>query len=166
MDIKLRPYQEECIQAIESAGDGHWLVCMPTGCGKTATFTSLPFSRGNTLVLAHREELVSQPIKYYKTPVGAERAHLKAIGDEPVVIASVQSLVRRLKNYSPDHFGRIIIDEAHHACAVTYRNIIDYFSGAKQVIGVTATPARGDKIGLEQVFQKIIFSRDLLWALS
>ena len=84
---------------------------------------------------------------------------------EEVVSASVQSLVRRLERFSPHDFGLIICDEAHHAAANTYRKIFEYFQPLK-LVGFTATPNRGDKIRLSDVFQKIIFQRDLRWGIQ
>lgn len=136
---------------------------MPTGCGKTATFTHIP-RRGRVLVLAHREELVKQPARYYDCPVGFEIAQEHSHGEE-VVIASVQSMVNRLDRFAPDEFEKIITDEAHHAAARTYRKIYDHFTPKKH-IGFTATPNRGDKVRLDDVYSEIIFQRDLRWAIE
>lgn len=116
------------------------------------------------MVLAHREELVRQPAKYYDCPVGFEIAAEHSHGEE-VVIASVQSLVRRLERFDPHDFHMIITDEAHHAAAGTYKKIYDYFTPEKH-IGFTATPNRGDKARLDDVYSKIIFQRDLRWAIQ
>lgn len=159
----LRGYQQECISIIESKPSGAYLCQMPTGCGKTATFTHIP-RHGRVLVLAHREELVRQPARYYDCPVGFEIAQDHSHGEE-VVIASVQSLVNRLYRFSPGEFDMIITDEAHHAAAKTYRKIYDYFYPDKH-IGFTATPNRGDKVRLDEVFSEIIFQRDLRWAIE
>ncbi len=161
--MQLRNYQKECIDIIEAQRPGAYLCQMPTGCGKTATFTHLP-RHGRVLVLAHREELVRQPAKYYDCPVGFEIAseHSRA---EEVVIASVQSMVNRLGRFSPGEFDLIITDEAHHAAAGTYRKIYDHFNPIKH-IGFTATPNRGDKARLDDVYSKIIFQRDLRWAIE
>ena len=142
---------------------GSYLVQMPTGCGKTATFTHIPRD-GRVLVLAHREELVRQPARYYDCPVGFEIAAEHSHGED-VVIASVQSLVRRLERFDPDDFSMIITDEAHHAAAGTYKKIYQYFSPEKH-IGFTATPNRGDKARLDDVYSEIIFQRDLRWAIE
>lgn len=136
---------------------------MPTGCGKTATFTHIP-RHGRVLVLAHREELVKQPARYYDCPVGFEIAQERSHCEE-VVIASVQSLVNRLDRFAPDEFEKIITDEAHHAAARTYRKIYDHFTPEKH-IGFTATPNRGDKARLDDVYSEIIFKRDLRWAIE
>lgn len=163
-----RPYQTECIQAILDAGPGRHLIALATGLGKTVVFTHLT-GVGRVLILSHRDELVRQPEKYYggKVRFGVEKAEEHAT-DEEVVSASVQSLSQdsRLTRFSPDAFETIIVDEAHHAAAPTYRKILDYFTGAKRILGFTATPKRGDNVGLSCVFDDIIFSRDIRWGIA
>lgn len=168
--MELRPYQQECVQIVNNFIDKDepvsGLIVMATGLGKTATFAN--FKRaGRTLILSHRDELVHQPEKYYDCTFGVEKAEKHADREE-VVSASVQSLCKdsRLHRYSPDDFHTIIIDEAHHAAASSYRKILDYFSGARIVIGVTATPKRGDKVRLDNIFDNIIFVRDLRWGIE
>ncbi len=149
-NFALRPYQNECEEAIEKAGAGRHLVVMATGLGKTAVFTHIK-RNGRVLILSHRDELVHQPEKYYKgqCTFGVEKA-METADSEDVVSASVQSLAKdnRLQKYAPDAFDTIIVDEAHHAAAPTYRKILDYFSGARRRIGFTATPKRGDSVRL------------------
>lgn len=167
MEFTTRPYQQECIDIIDNRPTGKMLVVMATGLGKTATFTHLK-REGRTLILSHRDELVRQPQKFYPDcTFGVEKADEKA-ENEDVVSASIQTISQdeRLKRYKPDDFNMIIIDEAHHAAAKSYRKVLDYFSGAKKIIGVTATPARGDKVGLDQVFDEIVFNRDLKWGIQ
>ena len=163
MDLKLRDYQEEVLGIIDNLQPGSYLIQMATGLGKTATFTNIR-RKGRVLVLAHREELITQPIKYYNCPVGIEMASNKSNGEE-VVIASVMSLTHRLDKFKPDEFDTIIIDEAHHSAAKSYKKIINYFK-PRLLLGFTATPNRGDKVRLDDVFQKIIFQRDLRWAIQ
>lgn len=136
---------------------------MATGLGKTVTFANIP-RRGRNLILSHREELVRQPMKYYDCSYGVERAGEHSHGEE-VVSASVQTLVRRLDKFSPDAFDTIIVDEAHHAAANTYRKILDYFK-PRLTLGFTATPNRGDKVRLDTVFSDIIFARDLRFGIQ
>lgn len=163
MKLQLRDYQQECIELIDKLEPGSYLIQMATGCGKTATFTNIK-RKGRVLVLAHREELVTQPIKYYNCPVGIEMANNKSNGEE-VVIASIMSLTHRLNKFKPDDFDLIIIDEAHHAAAKSYKKILEYFR-PRLILGFTATPNRGDKVRLDDVFQKIIFQKDLKWAIK
>ena len=163
MDLKLRNYQEEVLQIIDGIQPGSYLIQMATGLGKTMTFTHIK-RKGRVLVLAHREELITQPVKYYDCPVGIEMASQYSNGEE-VVIASIMSLTHRLNKFKPDDFDIIIIDEAHHAAAQSYKKIINYFK-PRLLLGFTATPNRGDKVRLDDVFQKIIFQRDLKWAIQ
>ena len=163
MKLQLRDYQQECIELIDKLETGSYLIQMATGCGKTATFTNIK-RKGRILVLAHREELVTQPVKYYDCPVGIEMASQHSNG-EPVVIASIMSLTHRLDKFKSDDFDLIIIDEAHHAAAKSYKKILEYFN-PRLILGFTATPNRGDKVRLDDVFQKIIFQRDLKWAIK
>lgn len=163
MDLKLRDYQKECLDLIDNLQPGSYLIQMATGLGKTATFTNIK-RKGRVLVLAHREELVTQPIKYYDCPVGIEMANSKS-HREPVVIASVQSIVHRLEKFKPTEFDTIITDEAHHAAATSYRKVYEYFK-PRLHLGFTATPNRGDNVRLDDVFEKIIFQRDLKWAIQ
>lgn len=162
--MELRPYQKECIDTIEAQQPGNYLCQMATGLGKTVTFANIPRHGNRMLILSHREELVEQPRKYFDCSYGIERASHRSHGEE-VVSASVQTLVRRLDGFDPEEFGIIICDEAHHAAANTYRTIFDHFRPDK-LIGFTATPNRGDKIRLDNVFGQIIFQRDLRWGIQ
>lgn len=160
--ITLRPYQKECIEAVPERG--RFLIQMATGLGKTVTFANIP-RRGRMLILSHRDELVRQPLKYFDCPFGIEQAEKHSDGSEEVVSASVPSIVRRLGRFRPDDFDIVIVDEAHHAAAPSYRKILDYFK-PRLMLGFTATPNRGDGIGLEDIFEDIIFERDLEWGIK
>lgn len=160
--ITLRPYQQDCIDAIPERGS--YLVHMATGLGKTVTFSRIP-RKGRMLILSHREELVRQPLKYFDCLTGVEMAASSAPYSAEVVSASVQSIARRIGRYAPDDFDVIITDEAHHAAARTYRTIYDHFRPRLHV-GFTATPNRGDKARLDNVFSEIVFSRDLRWGIE
>lgn len=162
--IKLRDYQEECKTMIDTIDPGAYLVQMATGLGKTVTFASLE-RRGKMLILSHREELVRQPLKYFDCMTGIEMASEHAPPMAEVVSASVQTLTRRLDRFDPDEFDIIVVDEAHHSAAQTYRRIIGHFH-PRLLLGFTATPSRGDKIRLDDIFSDIIFSRDLRWGIQ
>ena len=114
MDITLRPYQQECIDAIPDHGSH--LIQMATGLGKTVTFSRIP-RNGRMLILSHREELVKQPLKYFDCATGIEMAGNSAPRNAEVVSASVQSIVRRLDRYPDDYFDVVIIDECFPATA-------------------------------------------------
>lgn len=161
--MELRDYQKECLNIIDGLDPGAYLVQMATGLGKTVTFANIQ-RHGRVLLLSHREELVHQPAKYYHCSFGVERAGERSHGEE-VVSASVQSLVRRLDRFEPDAFDMIVCDEAHHAAATTYRNIFNHFA-PRLLLGFTATPARGDKVRLDDIFDRIIFRRDLRWGIQ
>lgn len=165
-EITFRPYQKECLDILDSIKSGRHLVALPTGCGKTMIFTHLK-RKGRTLILSHRDELVRQPEKYYDCSYGIEKADEISHGEE-VVSASVQSISsdKRLRRFHSDDFDTIIVDEAHHAAAPTYKKILNYFSDARRVFGFTATPKRGDRVRLDDVFDDIVFSRDLRWGIK
>lgn len=161
--IKLRDYQQECVNLINNLEKGSVLVSMATGLGKTVVFSSIS-RRGRALIISHREELVFQPLKYYDCECGVEKGELTSNGEE-VVSASVQSLARRLGKFKPDDFDLIITDEAHHSAAPIYKKIYAYFKPRLHV-GFTATPNRGDKVRLDDIFDSIIFQRDLKWGIE
>ena len=157
----LRPYQVEAIAAARErfrSGDRGTLIVLPTGTGKTVVFAEvarLTVERGRrVLVLAHRSELLTQAIAKLRA-VGVDAALEQGpnrAGSANVVVASVATLKsKRLAAWSPDAFGVIVIDEAHHATAASYRKIVDHFASAK-ILGVTATPDRADGIGLDSLF--------------
>lgn len=162
--MELRPYQKDCIREIESRPPGAYLIQMATGMGKTVTFASIP-RKGRMLILSHREELVRQPLKYFDCMTGVEMAGETAPHAAEVVSASVQSLVRRLDRFTPDDFDIIVCDEAHHAAARTYKSVFSHFR-PRLLLGFTATPNRADNARLNDVFQDIIFQRDLKWGIQ
>lgn len=163
----LRPYQSEAIEAIKS----HWeewnreLLVLPTGCGKTVVFNTVAHSRpGNTLILAHRDELIEQARDKYFKMFGEQAGKIK--GSEtnllPVTVGSVQTMARR--DYT-GQFDTVIVDEAHHALSQQYQRVLDQFQNAK-VLGVTATPDRGDKKSLAQYFDGIAYEYNLKTAIK
>lgn len=162
--MQLRPYQEDCLKAIATAGNGRWLCVLATGLGKTVIISKIP-RYGRVLLLAHRQELLTQPKKYFDCSYGIEMADRHYKGED-VCAGSVQSMARRLHKFSPDDFELIVVDEAHHCASPSYKKVIQYFSGAKRVIGFTATPNRADGIGLESQFEKIIFNRDVRFGIE
>lgn len=174
--LRLRPYQEQAIAAVASAeqdGTRRQMVVMPTGAGKTVVFASLIRQRKvRSLVLAHRDELIQQAVDKIRGVIpGAMVGVVQAGKDDhwaPIVVASVQTLARkqRLDRVATAAFGLVICDEAHHAAAQTYRGIFDRLGCGDPwgplLVGVTATPDRGDKVRLDDVFEKIIFEVGLL----
>lgn len=162
MMLRLRPYQQECLAAIPD--HGAFLVQLATGLGKTVIFTHLP-RRGKMLIVSHREELVNQPLKYFTCTTSTERGEEHADHSAEVISASVQSLTRRLHQYTPDEFDIIVVDEAHHSSSPSYRRIINYFH-PRLLLGFTATPNRSDNVRLDDIYSEIIFSRDLRWGIQ
>lgn len=172
--IDPRPYQQKAAAAIHrewDAGNKKTLVVMPTGTGKTIVFASIvndQVEKGeHVLILAHREELLQQASDKLKMVTGLETALEKAQNsaldsDKMVVVASVQTLSKqnRLMKYPRDYFGTIIIDEAHHTAAKTYKGILEHFIDAK-VLGVTATPDRSDMKSLSDIFDSLAFEYKL-----
>lgn len=173
--IKLRPYQLEALAAIEeAAGRGVQRLCLvlPTGAGKTVAFVELIARRtGRALVLAHRDELIQQAEEKIRLIIpDADIGIVKAERDERdalVVLASVQTLSRpqRLERITAD-FTTVVVDEAHHATAPSYRRILEYVGsfaeGGPLTLGVTATPQRGDGRGLDSVFQEIVYEKSMI----
>ena len=159
--LELRPYQKEALASIPDAGA--FLICLFTGAGKTVIMSRIP-RRGRMLILSHRDELVHQPEKYFDCSFGVEQGVETSHGEE-VVSASVQSLVRRLRKFQPDEFDVIVVDEAHHTVAPTYRKILDYFK-PRLLVGFTATPNRNDGVGLKAIYEDIIYERNLRWGIE
>jgi superfamily II DNA or RNA helicase len=164
----LRPYQRTAVTRIreELAATRSTLLVMATGLGKTQTFGALAAHwPGRVLVLAHRDELIQQAQRRLQDMAGEyvdlEQASFRA-GGSRIVVGSVQTLCRqaRLERFRPDAFSLIVVDEAHHAIAPTYRRILGHFSGAK-VLGVTATPDRADERAMGQVFDTVAYVRDI-----
>lgn len=174
---KLRPYQEEAIAAIDrelGSARRSTLLVLPTGCGKTVVFADLARQyvarQQRVLVLAHRGELLEQAqAKLHSAGVALaaiEQADRRASREHDVVIASVQTLAgMRMRKFPVGHFSLIIVDEAHHAAARSYRNILDYFASAK-LLGVTATPDRGDGKALGKIFESVAFTYEMRRAIA
>lgn len=162
--MTLRPYQQTILEAIDIG----WrefrkqLIVVPTGGGKTIIFANVAKAQPNhTLILAHREELIDQAIDKLRAATGVvadkEKAEHWADLGARVVVGSIQSLIRepRRRRWPRDHFDLVIVDEAHHVIADSYRSVLSHFDGHARVLGVTATPDRGDKRNLGQYFDNV-----------
>lgn len=172
--IELRPYQEAARKAIQSqwcAGVKRTLLQLPTGCGKTIVFASViadQVRKGErVLVLAHRNELLMQAADKLQTATGLkcsiERAEETSRDSwYRVTVGSVQTLQReqRLKQFAPNYFETIVVDEAHHILSDGYQYVLSHFADAK-VLGVTATNDRADKRNLGQFFQTLAYEYTL-----
>jgi len=176
MTITLRPYQTEALDSIVNylgKGINRQLVVLPTGSGKTVIFSHIPQIISNSLpmlVLAHRGELLTQAKdKILKSNHGldvqTEKAEDTAELDGDVVVASVPTLGRadskRLFKFPKDYFKTVIVDEAHHSAAESYRRILDYFT-PNLLLGVTATPQRSDSVRLTDVFDEIVYYKNII----
>jgi len=184
--LDLRDYQTEALVRVKEAyksGKRRVLVSLPTGTGKTVVFAHFPSAfkmKKRLLVLAHREELLLQAEQKFRAvdpdlKVGIERAEDRAALDSQVVIASVPTLAHsegaRLSRFTPGDFSIIVVDEAHHAVAESYRRILNHFDlfnpeTPRYLVGFTATPRRGDNQGLGEVFQEVCYARDLRQMIS
>ena len=170
--MELRDYQKAAKQAIykEWEDKDSTLLVLPTGCGKTIVFGSIARDRaedGRVLILAHREELLTQASdKIHKISglnCSVEKADQTCLdSDEAITVGSVQTLQteKRLSRFPRDYFKTLIVDEAHHAMAQSYRNVLNHFNYAK-VLGVTATPDRGDMKNLGEVFESLAYEYSL-----
>ena len=169
--MSLRPYQEEARRAIHAEWEGghrRTMAVLPTGTGKTVLFSAIVQDQtdqgGNALILAHRGELQEQAADKLRQVTGLEaaleKAESSALGSPlRVTVGSIQSLAqpRRLGMFPQDYYTDIIVDEAHHVLSESYRRVLDHFSEAR-VLGVTATPDRGDRRDLGQYFDSEAYS--------
>ncbi|KAH7384881.1 putative mitochondrial ATP-dependent helicase irc3 [Cadophora sp. MPI-SDFR-AT-0126] len=184
LKIRLREYQEECIQAVLSHLDkGHKRlgVSLATGSGKTVIFTQLidrvqPRNDADqTLILAHRQELVEQAARHctnaYPTKtVEIEMGSMHASGSADITVASIQSIVSgsRISKFNPDDFKLVLVDEAHHIVAPGYMRTLDYFglskaqSSSPALVGVSATLSRFDGLRLGAAIDQIVYHKDYI----
>lgn len=201
--LKLRDYQEECVQAVWSAWANKMqrpAAVLPTGAGKTVVFSHLieqfvdvyrsigePY---RTVVLVHRDELADQAIEKIRAVAPSlSVGKVKAADDDvhaDVMVCSVQTLARQARltrllaaQGAYGRIGLVVVDEAHHATADSYKRVMralggydgltedaDGFEHGTRVLGVTATMARGDGVGLGDVWEDVVFKRSVLWMIS
>ena len=181
MILTPRPYQTDCMSAFDdgySRGGKRLAGVLPTGMGKTVIFAHMAKNNlaRRPLILVHRDELIKQAADKVHSvapdlSIGIIKASRNELGRD-ITIASVQTLSRitRLHSLSPAAFGFIIVDECHHAAAQSYLRILEYFGGFDEnsetiVAGFTATMGRADNQGLGNVWQDVIFKRDILWGI-
>lgn len=158
-----RPYQLNTVNRCFAAWKEfrRLLAVWPTGAGKTI-LAALVCKRfldmsQRVLFLAHREELLIQTIDKFSRAIGVtaelEKAESYASLDARVVVGSVQTLLTRKERWPEDHFGLVVVDEAHHALADSYQSILRHFDGHAKVLGITASPDRGDSRNLGEYFE-------------
>ena len=172
--MKLRDYQEEARTAIANEwekGVKKTLLVLPTGCGKTIVFSKVVEDRvklgERVLILAHRSELLDQASDKLAKATGiftaTEKAEQSCLNSWfRVVVGSVQTLQRpkRLAQFDKDYFDTIVVDEAHHCISDSYQRVLGHFSNAN-VLGVTATPDRGDMRNLGSYFESLAYEYTL-----
>lgn len=189
-DLTLRPYQQEALDAITTSfakGTNKQVAVLATGLGKTVIFSHLISQRigrdhKKALILAHREELLLQAKDKLLSVdptlhVGIEQAESSADHtSDDVVIASVATIGKvnstRLHAFDPSEYSTIIVDEAHHASAASYKTIFEHFGVLKDspfdtnkqilFLGVTATPNRNDNKGIDTIFDDVVYKYDIL----
>jgi superfamily II DNA or RNA helicase len=174
--MQLRPYQQTAIHRVREAYRQRHrsvLVVMPTGTGKTVLFAEVArLAKGPVLVLAHRQELVEQAREkialWCQDTVAVEMAGRRDLtrpdGTRPkITVASIQTLQQRLSAVPRDAFKIVVVDEAHHATADSYRAVLGHFDA--WLLGVTATPDRSDRVPLGEVFSTVAFEYDMRTAI-
>jgi len=175
----VRPYQEASKAAVEREwleGRSRTLLVLPTGCGKTIVFCQITEDLvrmgKRVLILAHRGELLDQAAQKMEAATGlrcsVEKADQTCLGEWfMVVVGSVQTLMRqtRLDKFDPGHFDAIIVDEAHHCLSDSYQRVLSYFDQA-DVLGVTATPDRGDMRDLGEYFDSLAYQYSMATAIQ
>jgi len=180
--VQLRPYQEAAVDGVFEAWQTSrsTLLVQPTGTGKTVVCAHVidRLPEGRVMVLAHREELIFQAADKIQRVTGRppdiEMAEMRAdhgpLWDRArVVVSSIQTQCAgrngdtRMKRFDPADFGLVIVDEAHHATAPTYRRVVDHYQQNPdlRVLGVTATPDRHDEEALGQVFESVAYDYEL-----
>jgi len=177
--FQLRPYQSEAISAVIAArrrGISRMIVALPTGAGKTVIFSELArMAKRPVLVLAHRTELVQQASDKLGSAIGnpeliaVEQGALRASDGVKVVVASIRSLSesRLSKLLAKYDFGLIVYDECHHSAADDNMRVLSSLgcfepNWGGTLLGFTATTVRADGLGLDTVFEEVVYNRGLM----
>lgn len=161
----LRDYQSDAVEKFNSDPHRRVLLVSPTGSGKTVIGTAIMKQYADlwkpSLFVVHRREIVKQTsvkLRELKIPHGLIMAGEKDRPLERVQVAAIQTLharaIRSDRMAMPEA-ALVVIDEAHRACAETYRKVIEAYPHAR-ILGLTATPCRGDGRGLGGIFDSMI----------
>jgi len=170
--MNLRPYQQQLISDIRlqyQLGHRRVLAVLPTGGGKTVCFSYIAQAaakKGNRIcILVHRQELLDQASRSL-TVMGVAHGRIAAGRgmdlSHAVQVASVATLARRLHLLPPEFFQLLVVDEAHHTNAGTWASVVAHFNTAR-LLGVTATPIRGDGRGLGEWYQSMVQGPSAAW---
>lgn len=169
--VQLRPYQKQKIQEIYEAWQNHRSVMlqMPTGTGKTVLFNQIVkdelANNSKVLIIAHRKELIDQNVARlwndFRIQAGTITANGQCDSSIPVQVAMIQTLSNRNKQEVLDfNPSTVIVDEAHHVPAKSYRELWETYPDAK-FLGVTATPIRLNGEGFKDLFDTLIVSKSI-----
>ena len=149
------------IRQLRDEGQRRAIVISATGTGKTylSAFDVREFHPKRMLYVANRDTILKAARESYQRVLGCDEAELGLLAgsskqhDAKYVFASVDTLRRHMEEwYEPDDFDYVLIDEAHHSGANNYRSVIDYFSEARFMLGMTATPERTDSFDIFALF--------------
>jgi superfamily II DNA or RNA helicase len=168
---ELRQYQRD---AANAAWKGFrefrkQLMVLPTGSGKTVIFAKMAAhpSLQPALILAHRDELISQAVNKIWEVTGLnasiEKAQCRGSKHSEIVVGSMATMagLDRLDTWPSDHFKMVVVDEAHHSLSKSWQTVLEHFPETK-VLGVTATPHRGDRKNLGKFFENVCYEISLL----
>jgi len=160
----------EILKTERSLGLTKGLIVLATGLGKTflSAMDVKQFNANKVLFVAHREEILKQSLNSYKRVMPSKSCGLyqgsKKDRDSDFIFASIQTLgrIENLKEFDPEHFDYIVVDEFHHVGAKSYKNLVSYFK-PKFFLGLTATPNRSDNIDILQYCgNNEIYRKDLI----
>lgn len=176
--LSLHDYQEECVNAIRDSTEKRVAAIIPTGGGKTLCFAHLgkryldQYPNRRVLILSHTDELVNHAREEFSQAaphlgIGIVKGNVREV-NAPVISASVASLHNTARREEIQDVGLIIVDESHHARAPSYMRILEHYGAFNddspvKTVGFTATLSRGDKKSLADVWERVVFSRDILW---
>ena len=177
----LRPYQAEAVNNTFDTFKQHdsVLAVMATGLGKTVFFSHVAkdfMNRGRVMVLAHREELITQAKDKLQRVTGidadiemGESWAMNNYFKSEIVTSTIQTQIAgmegngRMTRFDPNEFSLLVVDEAHHAVAKTYQRVIQHYrqNPDLKVLGVTATPDRADELALGKIFSAVSYEYDI-----